>query len=202
MPAAAAAPPEPQREGAPRYRRERIRMSDPLDTLLTWLNERRDAPEWTTLGIVAEKVRAMKAELAAQGERLIVGDSDFEGWYSDFSHGTKAVKQKMREAYEAGMNDCAEQPAQAEVVAWRYRFRTGNKWYYTEHGPHESQKPGLRWERLYTAPPAPAPAPSVPAWMDRKDAPKHWTDDAQAGYVWGWNACRAAMLAAAPEATR
>lgn len=45
-----------------------------------------------------------------------------------------------------------------------------------------------------------APAQALPNELKRDDAPSHWTDDAQAGYVWGWNACREAtrLLAEAP----
>lgn len=36
-----------------------------------------------------------------------------------------------------------------EVVAWRYRFPTGGRWHYTEHGKNEYSKPQLTWEPLY-----------------------------------------------------
>lgn len=46
-------------------------------------------------------------------QRKQVGDSRFESWYSeDFDPKGKGTKQQMREAYEAGMNDSAPQPAQ------------------------------------------------------------------------------------------
>jgi hypothetical protein len=56
---------------------------------------------------------AIDAHLSAQ--RKCVGDSNFEWWYADeFKPRNKEEKQRMREAYEAGMNDLS---AQREGVA-------------------------------------------------------------------------------------
>lgn len=35
------------------------------------------------------------------------------------------------------------------LVAWRFKFPTGGRWHYTEHGPNEASKPELTWEPLF-----------------------------------------------------
>ncbi|WP_428383560.1 hypothetical protein [Nevskia ramosa] len=98
---------------------------------------------------------------AAQGEPMLVGDSNFEDFYQGFSFGTKGKKQLMREAYEAGLNERAGmQAAQGEAVAcgWlydTYHHETGRDDIYTDMDP--TGKPGAaNIRRVYTAPPAPA----------------------------------------------
>jgi hypothetical protein len=44
--------------------------------------------------------------------------------------------------------------ADAEPVAWRFRFPSGKQWHLTEHKPHEYTKRGLHFEPLYTNPTA------------------------------------------------
>ena len=37
-----------------------------------------------------------------------VGDSRFEGWFSEYDSTNKGTKQQMRDSYAAGMSDCGE----------------------------------------------------------------------------------------------
>lgn len=53
------------------------------------------------------------ADMLEADERLNVGDSRFEGWYSELQQAGKGSKQIAREAYEAGLNE-AQQVAVAE----------------------------------------------------------------------------------------
>lgn len=48
---------------------------------------------------------------------------------------------------------------EAQPVAWRFRFPSGGRWHYTEHGPHEHSKQGLTWEPLHAAPASPRALP-------------------------------------------
>lgn len=41
----------------------------------------------------------------------------------------------------------------SEPVAWRFRFPTGGRWWYSEYGPNEHSKPQLIWEPLYASSP-------------------------------------------------
>lgn len=92
---------------------------------------------------------------------------------------------------------------EAQPVAWRYTSRSGDVAF-------SAIKPILAPGSdvvlpLYTAPPAPA----VPAVITAANAPEVFEIAAEVerlglrgvygAYAVGWNACRAAMLAAAPE---
>lgn len=46
---------------------------------------------------------------------------------------------------------------QVKPVAWRFQFPTSARWHYTEHGPHEASRPGLKWEPLHAAAPQSQP---------------------------------------------
>jgi len=106
------------------------------------------------------------------------------------AHSTFANSENSVETHTA-----SKQPAQAEAVAWvnvvdlgggmtRLDWKDGNWWHRLAAGTHT----------LYTAP----PAPSVPDEI-KYEGDTDWNDDFDQGYREGWNACRAAMLAAAPE---
>jgi hypothetical protein len=45
---------------------------------------------------------------ATTGERVKVGDSQFESWYSELQQAGKGNKQIAREAYEAGLNEAQQ----------------------------------------------------------------------------------------------
>lgn len=88
-----------------------------------------------------------------------------------------------------------EQSAEPVAIGFRWRLPGGN-WNCVYHrAPDSFELRETEIQLIYTAP----PAPSVPDELDREAPPKHWNEDARAGYWWGWNACRAAMLAAATK---
>lgn len=90
---------------------------------------------------------------------------------------------------------------EAQPVAWRYRYRRGphkGKWIYVDNESECTTRPFHEKQELFTAPPAPAVPNEMP------DAPyavlsKACGDNACLFADELWNACRAAMLAAAPE---
>lgn len=79
-----------------------------------FLRERKDLNALTKL---YQRALEENERLKAQQPRLQVGDSQFESWYNEgFDPKNKGLKQQMREAYEAGMNDpVAQQPQEIEV---------------------------------------------------------------------------------------
>lgn len=120
--------------------------------------------------------------------------------------------QQWRETYGPGSNvvlpaEEAEELArialaslESEPVAWRYRTTdiNGNpnaRWSFSE----EASLMGL-YQPLYTAPPAPAPAPVVPDKMTYQDGVVFVLNNGMSSIERGtvarraWNACRAAML--------
>lgn len=103
----------------------------------------------------AMTIALLKAEQPAQ--RKQVGDSRFESWYSeDFDPKGKGTKQRMREAYEAGMNDPCPRPAQQQepvaVPTNSYEHRkfvlVGRDWYERFAAFHDDCQIGeqLTWE--------------------------------------------------------
>lgn len=120
--------------------------------------------------------------------------------------------QQWRETYGPGSNvvlpaEEAEELArialaslESEPVAWRYRTTdiNGNpnaRWSFSE----EASLMGL-YQPLYTAPPAPAPAPVVPDKMTYQDGVLFVLNNDMSSIERGtvamraWSACRAAML--------
>lgn len=91
---------------------------------------------------------------------------------------------RMQEDRIAALESCL---AAGEPVAWRAKDAHG-KWHYSE------RKILLSDEPLYLTPPAQPPAAQVPDAMV-------YDSTIPAAYVNGWNACRAAMLAAKESKT-
>lgn len=97
-----------------------------------------------------------------------------------------------------------QQAASAEPVAWirAHRSHTDSGMEYDEEVVAGSDMPtGIGWLPLYTATP-----PSVPDAKGNPDEVPSWVTkctDAAGVSLWiaGWNACRDAMLAAAPKVT-
>lgn len=69
--------------------------------------------------LFTEQAKAMQAEIddlraalqaAPAQPALHIGDSAFEGWYSEYNAAHKSDKQRARDAYAAGMSDPVAQP--------------------------------------------------------------------------------------------
>ena len=103
----------------------------------------------------------------------------------------------------------AKQPAQGEAVAWGMPNTaiTGKKMALMMvrlDVPSDDQYGGKFWVPLYTAPPATTSTVGAACVPDAVRVPEvGWThSDRDRAYAQGWNACRAAMLAATPEPPR
>ncbi|EPE3622662.1 hypothetical protein ACSIA8_000661 [Serratia marcescens] len=95
---------------------------------------------------------------------------------------------------------------ESQPVGFRYRHKDTVSWLYNDwRWPDSVEAEQCQIEWLYTAPPAPA----VPEQITAANAPEVFEIAAEVerlglrgtygAYAAGWNACRAAMLAAAPE---
>ena len=109
---------------------------------------------------------------------------------------------------------------ESQPVGFRYRHKDTVSWLYNDwRWPDSVEAEQCQIEWLYTAPPAVVNGRTVDGWMTeallqkkiaddlRKAAPavpEEMTGDGvltmhDCGYIEGWNACRAAMLAGAPN---
>ncbi|MGS4233782.1 hypothetical protein ACKUVA_26280 [Serratia marcescens] len=125
------------------------------------------------------------------------------------------AKDKRIEELEAKLANREAQP-----VGFRYRHKDTVSWLYNDwRWPDSVEAEQCQIEWLYTAPPAVVNGRTVDGWMTeallqkkiaddlRKAAPavpEEMTGDGvltmhDCGYIEGWNACRAAMLAGAPN---
>lgn len=118
----------------------------------------------------------------------------WNGFYSDGSSTTDG----LRAVADAAI--AADRAARAEPVAWIIQWDNDPDDVVTSmHNYDLQQALGAGWpiQYLYTAPPA---APVVPEDMSPANVPMYWRDESSnaCAYAAGFNACRRAMLAAAP----
>lgn len=114
----------------------------------------------------------------------------------DISRGTVAILKAQRTVLEARIKAMQS----GEPVAWRVIFKDGIISEWCNGSPDEDElqhrhETGCQVEFAYARPPVPQAAAQVP------DEIQTWIygDPHPFDYVQGWNACRAAMLAAAPQ---
>ncbi|MFE0781722.1 hypothetical protein ACFW1Q_13140, partial [Serratia bockelmannii] len=99
-----------------------------------------------------------------------------------------AAWKREAERLQAIIDEVANREAQP--VGFRYRHSDTVSWLYNDwRWPDSVEAEQCQIEWLYTAPPAPA----VPEEAKVGEMP--FLGNSEQGYVRGWNACRAAMLA-------
>lgn len=90
----------------------------------------------------------------------------------------------------------------SEPVAWRFRFSTGGRWWYSKHGPNEHSKPQLIWEPLYASSYAQGVADAAKVCKERADKHSNFGMTREREAVEAYN-CEAAIraLSAPPSVT-